>query len=141
MRILRQMYPWTRKTPLNFGHHPAQESVSGLRIRIRDLDHIRLGGGMRSQSALVYSELQHNNIAGRRVCVCVCSEFIVRAPRRSDFCRSVSVVWRSSCLSSRRPRTGLQTSSESTVSAPQTRRRCVAATTSAARLSTIFLCS
>jgi len=38
MKILSRMYPWTRKSLLNFGRNPDTESVSGygcgLRIRI-----------------------------------------------------------------------------------------------------------
>ena len=35
MKILSQMYPWTRKSPLNFGSNPDLQSRSGLRIPIR----------------------------------------------------------------------------------------------------------
>ena len=55
MKILSQMYPWTRKSLLNFGSNPDLQSGSGVRIRIRtpDPDHILLGGRMRSLTALV----------------------------------------------------------------------------------------
>ena len=33
-----QMYPWTRKTPLNFGSNPDPESGSGVSIRIWTAD-------------------------------------------------------------------------------------------------------
>jgi len=47
MRILSEMYPWTRKSPLNFG--------SELRVRIQthDQNMINLGRGMCSPSAVV----------------------------------------------------------------------------------------
>ena len=34
MKILQQVYHWTRKTPLNFGSHPDQESGSGPRVQL-----------------------------------------------------------------------------------------------------------
>ena len=55
MKILSQMYPWTKNAPLKFGSNPDPESGSVVRIRIwtPDPDHILLGGGMRSQTAFV----------------------------------------------------------------------------------------
>jgi len=35
MKILSQMYPWTKKSLLNFGSNPEPESVSGYRLRIQ----------------------------------------------------------------------------------------------------------
>ena len=52
------MHPWRKNAPLNFGSDRDPESVSGVRIGIRilDLDHILLGGRMRSRTALVTHE-------------------------------------------------------------------------------------
>jgi len=43
MKMLSQMYPWTRKSPLNFGGNPE----SGVRIPVGtpDPDQVLLGGG------------------------------------------------------------------------------------------------
>ena len=49
MKFLSQtlLYPWTRKSPLNFGDNPDPESPCGHRLGIF------LGGGMRSMTAVV----------------------------------------------------------------------------------------
>ena len=55
MKILSQMYLYTRNSPLNFGSHLC--TISGYRVQIRvrtaDQDQICLSEGLRSSSALV----------------------------------------------------------------------------------------
>jgi len=55
LKFLSQLYPWTGKSPLNFGSNPDTESGSGVCFWIRtpNPDHILLGGRMRSLTALV----------------------------------------------------------------------------------------
>jgi len=55
MKILSQMYPWSRKSPLYLGSNLVPESGSEVHIWIHtvDPDHILLGGHMRSLTALV----------------------------------------------------------------------------------------
>jgi len=48
MKIFRQPYLSTRKSPLYFGSHTGVKCRSGLRIRTTDPDQIPLGGGLRS---------------------------------------------------------------------------------------------
>ena len=71
VNTLRQMYPWTRKTPLNFGSRPDQKSGSEVRIWIRtpDLAHIRLGRGMHSSSALVMRAIFQTEVVIRILCM------------------------------------------------------------------------
>jgi len=52
MKILSQMHPWRKKSPLKFGSNPIQSSYP-----YTDPDHILLGGGMRSLTALDLSFL------------------------------------------------------------------------------------
>ena len=56
VKVLSHMYPWTRKSSLNFGSNSDLESGSGVWIRIRtpDLHQILFGGGMQYLIALVY---------------------------------------------------------------------------------------
>jgi len=60
IKILSQMYPWTRKSPLNFGGNP------DIRVRIRtptlDPDQILLGGGMRSLTAAIVRIFVENDV-------------------------------------------------------------------------------
>ena len=37
IKILSQMYPWTRKSPLNFGSNLDPESVSGYGVQIQTI--------------------------------------------------------------------------------------------------------
>ena len=37
MKFLSQKYPWTRKSPLNFGSNPDAESVSGYGLQIQTI--------------------------------------------------------------------------------------------------------
>jgi len=45
MKFLPHGYPWTRKSPLNFGSNPSAESASGLCVRTLNPDVIHLGRG------------------------------------------------------------------------------------------------
>jgi len=55
MRMLSEMYVWTRNSLLNFENHPDPEFLPGSELRTwtADPDRIRLGGGLRSPSAVV----------------------------------------------------------------------------------------
>ena len=55
MKILPQMYPWTKKSLLNFGSNQDSETVS--RYGTPDPDHILLGRCMQSLTALVRLEM------------------------------------------------------------------------------------
>ena len=50
MKILSQVYPWTRKYPLNSGSNQEYGSRVRVRIQTADPDHTLLGGRGRMQS-------------------------------------------------------------------------------------------
>ena len=74
MKILSQMYSWTRKSPLNLGSLPDPKSGSRVRIRTRnpDPDHIHLGGRMQSMTALVVVVIVMSRV-GSLYCRCWCA--------------------------------------------------------------------
>ena len=68
MKILPQIYPWTRNSPLNFGSNPESRSRVCVRIWTPDPDHILLDGHMRPPTAIVVSEYLFISRAETRAC-------------------------------------------------------------------------